>query len=819
VLSAGSQAFLDKNAGTGNKTVRASGVTIKDSGNVDVSSNYVITYTDNTTSTINKANVSVTGLTASNKTYDTNMVATLTGTAAIVVLGSDAVTIGGTAAGTFADKHFGTAKAVTVTGNTISGTDAGNYNLIQQAGLTANISKADLSVTGLSASNKIYDTSTVATLTGNAAITALTGDAVTLGGAAVGAFADKSAANGKAVTVSGNTISGSDAGNYNLIQQAGLTANISKADLSVTGLTASNKTYDTSTVAALTGTAAVTALTSDTVTLGGTAAGAFADKHFGTAKAVTVTGVTLSSGGDNDNYNLIQQAGLTANISKADITAVTGITAANKVYDTLTTATLTTTGAGFTGKLGSDVLNVATATGNFSDKTAATGKTVNITGLTLGGTDAGNYNLVTTTASTTADISKANLTVIGLTAGNKTYDATTGATLMGTAAITALGSDVVTLGGTAVGAFADKNFGTGKAVTVTGNTINGTDAGNYNLLQQAGLTANISKADLTVMGLTASGKTYDGTTAATLSGTAAVTALVSDDVTLGGTAAGAFADKNFGTAKAVTITGSTISGTDAGNYTLLQQAGVTANISKADLTVTADNNAKVSGQPNPALTVTVIGFVNGETAGTADNYRGSGTASTTADASTPAGTAVISASAGTLAADNYIIAHLVDGVLTISAAPTAPTSSPSSSTPANDTAIANAQDQAARANSSPIVQPTADFSMPLLSAGQAPAALLPDSGFAPPLTIGSFNVVAMDSTGAPVTAGSVTPATPAASGQLVELSSSVNTSTSGGEFSPSMLALIQNAPPGLNMFVIDGGIRLPDVVREEQRQR
>jgi len=53
VKNAGSQAYLDKNAGN-NKTVRASGVTIQDSDNADVSSNYNIRYVDNTNSSINK---------------------------------------------------------------------------------------------------------------------------------------------------------------------------------------------------------------------------------------------------------------------------------------------------------------------------------------------------------------------------------------------------------------------------------------------------------------------------------------------------------------------------------------------------------------------------------------------------------------------------------------------------------------------------------------------------------------------------------------------------------------------------------------------
>ncbi|WP_163333431.1 YDG domain-containing protein, partial [Klebsiella aerogenes] len=91
-------------------------------------------------------------------------------------------------------------------------------------------------------------------------------------------------------------------------------------------------------------------------------------------------------------------ASTTANITPATISAITGITAANKVYDTTTAATLTTTGAAFTGKITGDVLTLGAApTGNFSDKNVANGKTVNITGLTLGGTDAGNYTLASNT--------------------------------------------------------------------------------------------------------------------------------------------------------------------------------------------------------------------------------------------------------------------------------------------------------------------------------------------------------------------------------------------------------------------------------------
>ena len=64
--------------------------------------------------------------------------------------------------------------------------------------------------------------------------------------------------------------------------------------------------------------------------------------------------------------------------------------------------------------------------------------------------------------------------------------------------------------------FANKNVGTGKVVTLTGATLDGTDKNNYILDFVATSTANITKRDLTV---TATGvnKVYDGTITATVS--------------------------------------------------------------------------------------------------------------------------------------------------------------------------------------------------------------------------------------------------------------------------------------------------------------
>ena len=289
------------------------------------------------TLTVDKKDLTVSGLTASNKTYDTFTTAPLGGTATVTALAGDTVTLGGTAAGTFVDKTAANNKTVTVTGKTLTGSnDDGNYNLIQQTGLTANISKVTLTTTGAVAQDKNYDTTTAATITGETLAGVLLSDTVSVSGG--GTFADKNAGNTKAVTAA-LALGGTDAGNYTLTQPTGLTANITKADLTVTGLTASNKTYDTFTTASLGGTAAVTALGNDVVTLGGTASGTFANKAAGNNKVITITGKTLTGSNDDGNYNLIQQSGLTANITKADL-VVTGLTANSKTYDTFTTATL-----------------------------------------------------------------------------------------------------------------------------------------------------------------------------------------------------------------------------------------------------------------------------------------------------------------------------------------------------------------------------------------------------------------------------------------------------------------------------------------------
>ena len=162
---------------------------------------------------------------------------------------------------------------------------------------------------------------------------------------------------------------------------------------------------------------------------------------------------------------------------------------------------------------------------------------------------------------------------------------------------------------------------------------------------------------------TTANKVYDGTTAATVQGTV-VGKLTGDTVNLTGGVA-AFQNKNAGTGKTVDISGFVLSGASAGNYTLV--AGpwtAVADITKAPLTVTADNKTMVLNGSVPALTYTFAGFVGGENLGSSGI---TGAASCSTSSGTAVGSSDIVCVVGTLDAVNYSFppANFVKGKLTV----------------------------------------------------------------------------------------------------------------------------------------------------------
>jgi len=255
-----------------------------------------------------------------------------------------------------------------------------------------------------------------------------------------------------------------------------------------------NKAYDGTTNATISTATTFTGIYSgDTnyIHIDGAAVAGFDDQYVGTNKTVNITGMTLA-GSLVSNYVMpTTAASVTANITAKALT-VTNLTASNKVYDGGINATVTGT-PGLSGILGTDVVTLGgTPVATFDTKNIGTNKTVTVNGYTLGGANSTNYSV--TTPSLKANISTSPISVGGLSVVTKIYDGTNSATLTGTAVLSPapFGGDVVTLGGTVIASFNNKNAGTGKAVTVTGYTVSGTDGTNYSLSQPAGLTGTIT---------------------------------------------------------------------------------------------------------------------------------------------------------------------------------------------------------------------------------------------------------------------------------------------------------------------------------------
>ncbi len=186
---------------------------------------------------------------------------------------------------------------------------------------------------------------------------------------------------------------------------------------------------------------------------------------------------------------------------------------------------------------------------------------------------------------------------IRLTATNKEYDATTSAGVGYTIEGGSVTGDVTITASN--GSFNNSSVGTGKTVTGT-ITVSGADAGNYEFTKVESTTASITKKGLTVANAVAANKVYDGTTSASITGATLVGAISGDAVSIGN-AVGTFSQKNVGNNISVTAA-ITLTGASSGNYSLSQPTGLSANITKKTITVTANNRSKDCNQNDPTLT-------------------------------------------------------------------------------------------------------------------------------------------------------------------------------------------------------------------------
>src|SRR5690554_3659217 len=325
--------------------------------------------------------------------------------------------------------------------------------------------------------------------------------------------------------------------------------------------------------------------------------GAFDSKNAGTGKTVTVAGAL--SGADAGNYTLNGPVTTTADITAKVIDLINAV-AQNRVYDGTTGADVT---ADLDGVISGDDLQLA-VNGLFDSKNAGTGKTVTVAGA-LSGADAGNYTL-SGPVTTTADITAKVIDLVNTVAQNRVYDGTAGADVTADLDGVITGDDLQLA---VNGAFDNKNAGTGKTVTV-GGALSGSDAGNYTLNGPVTTTADIAAKVIDLVNTMAQNRVYDGTAGADV--TADLDGVITgDDLQLA--VNGAFDNKNAGTGKTVTVSG-TLSGADAGNYTLRGPATATADITAKviDLVNAVANNRMYDGTIDANVTADLDGVITGD---------------------------------------------------------------------------------------------------------------------------------------------------------------------------------------------------------------
>lgn len=422
------------------------------------------------------------------------------------------------------------------------------------------------------------------------------------------------------------TITANQAGNqdYKPAPALGQLVTIQKRILTIERNTtvALEKTYDGNHLLTLPQNALTIQNTVNGDVLEATAAAHFISETAGINKVVTIDNFQLT--GDNlENYVLSTSSiSTTGEINKKTISAqIKNNAQLVKTYDGSSNLELESNPVELTGLVGSDEVFVQTAAA-FDNKNAGTNKTVTLRLQALVGNDKDNYELSSSTLTTPGTIQPKMVNVTQTTQRGlyKTYDGTTtmnpndlSLEISGTVA----GDELSVL---AAADFESKNVGTNIPVDIHSLQLDGKDKDNYQLTSQH--TTAVGTIEPYVLTLTFSqdhtiSKIYDGTTKAAISKQDLMlpTLFGEDEVSIELPAFASYDTKNAGTGKQITVQGITLSGKDAGNYTLEAASvnGSVGTILPKAATVKATAATKVYGSPDPAFSFTTEGVLEGET--------------------------------------------------------------------------------------------------------------------------------------------------------------------------------------------------------------
>lgn len=192
---------------------------------------------------------------------------------------------------------------------------------------TFTIGPKPVTITDISADNKVYDGTVNATITGTPAISGLVvgdeNDVTVDTKNAKATFADKDAGTAKTVAFDGYALTGTKAGNYSLsAQPASVTADIHPMALTIADVTVAEKSYDGTTEAAVTGVTFNGLVNSESLTKDKdyTVTGNFVDVAVGENKDVAVT-VNLTDSVKNYTLSREEYTKTGCKIVKAAVTA------------------------------------------------------------------------------------------------------------------------------------------------------------------------------------------------------------------------------------------------------------------------------------------------------------------------------------------------------------------------------------------------------------------------------------------------------------------------------------------------------------------
>ena len=315
----------------------------------------------------------------------------------------------------FDSKNVGT-RTITFSDYYLEGDKSANYDLSQPGGSCQGEITPKEATISVEIADKTFDGTTTAAIKDQSTITItgkVTGDDLN---AVIGTpvFKDAHAENDKAITFTGASISGNDVDNYTFTPPTA-TATISKAQITVQNLSASDKVYDGTTTASLNGTntAVIVGILPGTDITVKDLSATFANKNVETNKKVTLNYEVI--GANKDDYEITVENELKASITARPVTIIA--TSQDKVYDGETAAEIVTAVFKEGDIISPDVVSISNGSANFNSANVNEATTVSFSGFSLSGDDAGNYELKNQPASVTNKITKKQVTV---TANNNT---------------------------------------------------------------------------------------------------------------------------------------------------------------------------------------------------------------------------------------------------------------------------------------------------------------------------------------------------------------------------------------------------------------